>query len=214
MEVSELQPIEKSNKQQIDNVKTNLITMLSNRGFINKENIKSYAKKLIDMDDDNDMKFEIKIDNDTNYNTTIKNKLIFVKFFDYKIMSVSKNSEIGNFVTKYFDEYKIIIVDNINPKTEIAINAYDTQVEIFKINFLKQNIIDHVFVPQHIVLTKEEGDEVTNSYNVLNKNFPFILSCDPQAKYYNMKVGDICKIIRSSKVSGEAFIYRKCIPGN
>ena len=55
------------------------------------------------------------------------------------------------------------------------------------------------------------AEAVKNTYEIKNKNIPLILSCDPIAKYYNMKQNDICKIIRPSKISGRSFGYRICI---
>ncbi len=211
MDIPELLPIQKSKNEQIKNVKANLIIMLSNRGLIEKKNMKSTIDKLINNNNDMEMEFEINIDNPENYNTKIPNKKIHVKFFDTKIMSMSKNSLIGNFIAKYFDEYKILIVENINPKIELTIHKHKTQTEIFKFTSLITNIIDHYLVPKHIVLSPEEKKEVKNAYGVLDKNFPLILSNDPIAKYYNMKQNDVCKIIRKSKNSGRAISYRICV---
>lgn len=212
MDIPELLPVEKSNNTLINDVKTNLIKMLVNRNLIEHDNKNKYINDLINIDnDDNDMEFLINIDNDQNYNTEIPNKKIYVKFFDYKIMSVSKNSQIANFITKYYNDYKIIIVENINPKTETVISKYNTQTEIFKFSFLKNNIVDHSLVPRHIVLPEIIAKKVKDAYGARNKNIPLILSGDPIAKYYNMKQNDICKIVRFSKVSGRAFTYRICV---
>ena len=211
MDIPELLPVEKSYNIQINNVKTNIIKMLYNRGFILFENIDKYTKKLIDNNDDNELEFIINVDNDSNYNTQIVNKKIYVKFFDQKIISISKNSQIGNFISKYFDDYKLIIVESINPKTEIAINNYKTQTEVFKFSSLTYNVIDHVHVPKHIVLTDEDAEKVKNEYNATNKNLPLIYASDPIAKYYNMKQNNICKIIRYSKVSAKSVYYRICV---
>ncbi len=211
MDIPELLPVELSFATQISNVKTNIIKMLVNRGFINKENEDNYIKKLVENSENNEMEYIINIDNDKNYNTEILNKRIYIKFFDYKIMSVSANSPISNFIAKYFNEYKILIVDGINAKTELTIKNYKSQTEIFIIERLKKNIIEHTFIPQHIVLSQENGEKVRNAYCALKKDLPLILSNDPIAKYYNMKLGDVCKIIRLSKVSGRAFMYRICV---
>ena len=211
MDIPELLPVEKSNNIQVNNVKTNIIKMLSDRGFIEPQNVDGYIKMLTDNDEDTDMEFQINLDNDTNYNTHIPNKVVYVKFFDQKIISVSKNSPIGNFITKYFNDYKIIIVDNINPKTEQTINNYKTQTEIFKFKSLVNRVITHHLVPKHEVLTDEEKINFQNEFNVEDKDLPLIYSSDAVAKYYNVKQGNVCKITRMSKVSGEAIFYRICV---
>lgn len=208
--IPELLPIEKSNHQQLNEIKTNLIKMFSNRGFINKDNTNKYIEKLI-KDDNDDQEYIISLDNETNYNTTIKNKKLFIKIFDYKITSINKNSPIGEFISKFDSEYKILIVQDINQKSENIIDSYSTQSEVFKISQLMINIVDHVLVPKHIVLSKEETDKVLEAYRAKKRDMMLIRTTDAVAKYYNMKPGEIVKIIRPSIMTVEAPAYRLVI---
>jgi DNA-directed RNA polymerase subunit H (RpoH/RPB5) len=205
--VPELLPIEKSNFQQLNDIKTNLIKIFVNRKFINPENEIKYIEKLINEEND-DQEYIITIDNESNYNTTIKNKKIYVKLFDYKITSINKNSPIGEFITKYFNEYKFLIVEGINQKSDNIIESYETPCEIFKIHELMINIVDHILVPKHIVLTEQEANIVLDAYCAKRKNIPLILSTDPIARYYNMKPNEIVKIIRASTMTVEVPFYR------
>ena len=208
--IPELLPIEKSHHQQLNEIKTNLIKMLSNRSFINTENINKYIEKIIKEDND-DQEYIISLDNETNYNTTIKNKKIFMKIFDYKITSINKNSPIGEFISKFDSEYKILIVQDINQKSENIIDSYSTQSEVFKISQLMINIVDHVLVPKHIVLSKEETDKVLEAYRAKKRDMSLIRTTDAVAKYYNMQPGEIVKIIRPSVMTVEAPAYRLVI---
>ncbi len=205
--VPELLPIEKSHHQQLNDVKTNLIKMLTNRGFILKENEQKIIDKII-KDNNDDQEYIIQLDNESNYNTEIKKKRIYVKIFDYKITSINKNSQIGEFISKYNDEYKILIVQDINQKSENIIESYETQSEVFKIINLMLNIVDHTLVPQHIVLTKEQSEEVLEAYRAKKRDMSLIRTTDAVAKYYNMKPGEIVKIIRPSVLVCEAPVYR------
>ena len=205
--IPQLLPIEKSHHQQLNDIKTNIITMFKNRGFIKEENLDKYIKKLIS-DENDDMEYTINLDFESNYNTTIKNKKVFIKMLDYKISSVNKNSPIGEFLSKYHDEYKFLVVENINQKSEKVISHYKTACEIFKTTELKINIVDHILVPKHIVLTQEEGKLVLETYNAKKKDMPLISSSDPIAKYYNMKPDDICKIERPSVMTCTSPFYR------
>ena len=205
--VPQLLPIEKSNHQQINMVKTNIINMFINRGFINKENKEKYINKFISEKND-DYEYILNLDIETNYNTTIKNKKVYIKFFDYKISSINKISPIGEFITKYNNEYKYIIVENINQKSEKIIYSYKTPCEIFKFSELMINIVDHIFVPIHIVLNEEAGKAVLEAYCAKKKDMPLILTTDPIARYYNMQPGEICKIIRPSVMTCDAPFYR------
>ena len=208
--IPELLPIEKSHHQQLNEIKTNLIKMFSNRGFINTENIEKYIEKII-KDDNDDQEYIIPLDNESNYNTTIKNKKLFIKIFDYKITSINKNSPIGEFISKFDSEYKILIVQDINQKSENIIDSYSTQSEVFKISQLMINIVDHVLIPKHIVLSKEETDKVLEAYRAKKRDMMLIKTTDAVARYYNMQPGEIVKIIRPSVMTVEAPAYRLVI---
>lgn len=208
--IPELFPIEKSVYQQINDVKTTIIKMFTNRGFINKSNKNKYIDKLIKNEND-DLEYIFDLDNSKNYNTEIKNKKVYIKIFNYKISSVSEKSQVGDFLKKYNKEFKFIVVQDITSRTEEIINSYDTQVEIFKFNKLQSDVTEHVLVPLHEVLTKEEGEEVLESYRAAKRNMPLIRSNEDVAKYYNMKPNEVIKIIRPSPLTCEVISYRLVI---
>ena len=205
--IPELLPIEKSAHQKINDVKTNIIKMLTNRGFIKQENQEKYIKKIIN-DENLDLEYIVTLDNDSNYNTIIPNKKIIIKVFDYKIASIAKNSPIGEFILKNNKDYKFIIVQDINSKSENIIYNYETPTEIFKFKELMINLVDHILVPKHILLSKEEAQAVLIAYNAKKIDIPLIKSVDPVARYYNMKKGEIVKIIRPSVMTCESTAYR------
>ena len=206
-EVPQLLPIEKSNYQKINIIKTNIIKMFFLRGYINEENLQKSIKKLVDQEND-DYEYTLTLDVDTNYNTTIKDKQIIIKLFDYKISSINKTSPIGEFITKYNSSYKFIIVDDINSKSVKIISGYSTPCEIFKTSELMLCIVEHTLVPNHKVLTKEESNTVLNEYCARKRDMPLILTTDPIARFYNMKPDEICRITRPSILTVEAPFYR------
>ena len=208
--IPELLPIEKSYHQQIIDIKKTIIKIFVNRGFINEENKEKYIKKLVS-DENDDMEYIVQLDNEKNYNTVIPNKKMYIKIFDFKISSINKSSPIGEFISKYDKDYKFIVVQEINARSEDIIESYQTPVEIFKFNKLQSDITEHDLVPQHVVLTKEEGDKVLEAYRARKRDMPLIRSNDAVAKYYNMKQDEIVKIIRPSPVTGEAIAYRYVI---
>ncbi len=208
--IPELVPIEKSVYQQINDVKTTIIKMFTNRGFIEKSNVNKYIEKLIE-DENDDLEYTINLDNSKNYNTEIKSKKVYIKIFNYKISSVSEKSPIGEFIKKYNKEFKFIVVQDITAKTEETINSYDTQVEIFKFNKLQSDVTEHMLVPLHEVLTKDEGENVLESYRARKRDMPLIRTNEDVAKYYNMKPGEIVRIYRPSPLTCEAIAYRLVI---
>lgn len=204
----DLLPIEKSFHQELVDVKTTIIKIFVNRGFIELSNKESQIQKLIS-DDNDDMEYTINLDRNENYNTLISNKKVHIKIFDYKIASVNKTSPIGEFLTKYNNEYKFLVVYDINPKSEKNIlDAYSPNIEIFKFSKLKSDITEHDMVPQHIVMGKEEGEAVMETYRARKRDMPLIKTTDPVAKYYNMKPGEIVKIIRPSPITCYSIGYR------
>ena len=139
---------------------------------------------------------------------------IFVRFFE-EDKSFAKNDLKNNYseiIEEHGDTINIIIIikDKIASavKTELEKNLY-SNLEIFTHNELIFNITKNYLVPQHILLNEEEKQEIYKKYNMKNNdNFQQILVKDPVAKYYAMKVGDLCKIIRSSPSSGIGISYR------
>jgi len=206
-EVPQLLPIEKSNYQKINIIKTNIIKMFFLRGYIKEENLQKSIKSLVDQEND-DYEYTLTLDVDTNYNTTIKDKQIIIKLFDYKISSINKTSPIGEFITKYNNSYKFIIVDDINSKSVKIISGYSTPCEIFKTSELMLCIVEHTQVPNHKVLTKEESNTVLNEYCARKRDMPLILTTDPIARFYNMKPDEICRITRPSTLTVEVPFYR------
>lgn len=208
--IPELLPIEKSVYQQINDVKTTIIKIFVSRGFINLSNKDKYIEKLIENEND-DLEYIINLDSSKNYNTEIKNKKVYIKIFNYKISSVSEKSPIGEFIKKHDKDYKFIIVQDITSKIEETLNSYYDQIEVFKFNKLQSDITEHILVPKHEVLTKEEGENVLESYRARKRDMPLIRTNEDVAKYYNMKPGEITRIYRPSPLTCEAVAYRLVI---
>ena len=73
---------------------------------------------------------------------------------------------------------------------------------------LNYNVIDHSSVPQHIILTKEEAEEVLKQYNAKPYQVPYIKVSDPAIKAINAKPGNVIKIIGKSSTAGKVTRYR------
>jgi len=72
----------------------------------------------------------------------------------------------------------------------------------------KFNILDHELVPEHIVLSKEEAEEVLKKFNIKPEQLPKILTTDPVVRAIGAKKGDIIKVIRRSKTALKSVVYR------
>ena len=85
-------------------------------------------------------------------------------------------------------------------------------IVIENIKRLQYNILKHELVPQHIVLSEIEVDEIMKKYNITDKiQFPDISRFDPVAKVIGLRPGQVCRIIRPSKTSILSNYYRICI---
>jgi DNA-directed RNA polymerase I, II, and III subunit RPABC1 len=103
----------------------------------------------------------------------------------------------------------IIVQDKQTPQIakELQNDEYKLY-EIFSMKNLMFNITHHEIVPKHILLSQEEAEQILKQYQTTKAQLPKLLTTDPVAKYYGMKAGDICKIIRQSPMTGESYYYR------
>ena len=75
----------------------------------------------------------------------------------------------------------------------------------------KFNVLEHELVPDHILMTEEETQELLKKYNITRGQLPKIKSSDVVVKQINAKPGDVLKIIRKSLTAGKAVAYRLVI---
>ena len=88
----------------------------------------------------------------------------------------------------------------------------NVKVEMFDIRNLLFNITKHSYVPKHVLMAKEEAQEILDKYSIKNKTqMPIIYRTDPVAKYYDFKAGDMVRIHRASTAIGESITYRYCV---
>jgi DNA-directed RNA polymerase subunit H len=75
----------------------------------------------------------------------------------------------------------------------------------------KFNVLEHELVPDHILLTEEETDELLKKYNITRGQLPKVKSSDVVVKQVGAKPGDVLKIMRKSLTAGKAIAYRLVI---
>ncbi|MGY5139956.1 MAG: DNA-directed RNA polymerase subunit H [Candidatus Nitrosopumilus sp. Bin_571-38] len=67
---------------------------------------------------------------------------------------------------------------------------------------------DHIYVPKHEIMTKQEGEEILKKYNCKPTELPLIFATDPAILGLGVKPGDMIKITRTSSTAGESLYYR------
>lgn len=73
---------------------------------------------------------------------------------------------------------------------------------------MKIKLQDHVLVPKHEILSKEEAEELLKLLGINKEQLPKIKASDPIVKEIGAKPGDIIKITRKSLTAGESVYYR------
>jgi len=114
------------------------------------------------------------------------------------------------------DMLTIIVKDSPNDTlTNLVMNIYANDnifINILYLDQLQFNVLEHSLVPVHTKLTHTESEEIKKRYNIQNNNeLPEISRFDPPAQMLGMRPGDMCHIIRPSKISVSVDNYRICV---
>lgn len=187
--------IEKSNDVIRKTVLMNTVKMLTNRKWLPLEDLNKNIEKVTKT-----------VSEDNNYFVT---KDIVIRMINN--IKLSKLDQIRGFVEKHTQVHKIIIVKSVVNKLQENIYSDYKNVEFFREEEMMINIVDCPIVPKHEVLTEKEGEEILESYNINRSKMASMLVTDTIARYYRMKKGDICRIIRHSETAGYVPYYRKVI---
>ena len=73
------------------------------------------------------------------------------------------------------------------------------------------DVLLHDLVPQHILLTKEETQDLMDKYQITVIDLPQIFEKDPIAIAIGAKEGDIIKIIRNSRTTVKLIDYYRYV---
>lgn len=180
---------------------SNWVKMLFNRGWMDSLNTSV----------DNIIK-SLKFNNDDVVYIKTQSRTYALKLFFRKISTIRKVDEIENFLDKNKDSYRFFVISQMTNKAQKQLIEYP-DVEVFTDEELLENIIENIYVPTHIVLSEEESARYKEEYRLKSTDIQRIFTTDPIAKYYNMKPGQLVKIIRPSLTAGEEIAFRLCVPG-
>ena len=114
------------------------------------------------------------------------------------------------------DTLMIITKDDLNETlTGVLKHIWEQDsilIVIQNIKRLQFNLLDHVLVPSHRILSTEEVKKVKLRYNITDHTqFPDISRFDPVAQIIGIRPGQICEIIRPSKTAITGYYYRICV---
>ncbi|AGB02076.1 MULTISPECIES: DNA-directed RNA polymerase subunit H [Methanoregula] len=75
----------------------------------------------------------------------------------------------------------------------------------------KLNVLEHVMVPDHQIMSEDEVSELLTRYNITTEQLPKIYHDDPAVKTIGAEADDVIRIIRTSHTAGRAEAYRLVI---
>ena len=103
-------------------------------------------------------------------------------------------------------------IENDMKKNNIKLERkHFRNVFMFDIKTLQFNILEHKFVPKHEVIRDNETiQQILTNCNCSINQLPIISKNDPVSKVKMCIHGDLCKITRNSKTSGDYIYYRVC----
>jgi DNA-directed RNA polymerase subunit H len=151
-----------------------------------------------------------------------KSSKIYISYF---LTSKISSSNIDNIIEDLFidtktlnkdDTLMIITNDDANDTIQAKIkHLWDNDgifVIIQSIKRLQYNILKHVLVPPHRIMTNEEVEIMKLKYNVVNDNeLPEISRFDQVAQLIGIRPNQICEINRSSRTAIKSYYYRICV---
>lgn len=104
----------------------------------------------------------------------------------------------------------LVIQLSMTPSAKQALTemAPEFVLEHFTESELLINITEHEMVPQHILLSMEEKQELLTKYKIKESLLMKMLVTDPVARYFGYKRGQVIKIIRKSDIAGRYVTHR------
>jgi DNA-directed RNA polymerase I, II, and III subunit RPABC1 len=105
----------------------------------------------------------------------------------------------------------IVVKVNLTPFAKQAIREMSQRgykVEYFRDAELLVDITEHKLVPEHVLLSPQQKQELLARYRLKETQLPKIQLADPVARYLGLKVGEVVKIVRPSETAGRYITYR------
>jgi DNA-directed RNA polymerase subunit H (RpoH/RPB5) len=160
-----------------------------------------------------------KLDEDPTTKTKSK---IYIRYYLAKALRPANLQEmiddlfnIEEVLTKT-DTLLIVVKDEVNDTLINTLKHIWEQDKIFiiiqSLKRLQFNLLNHILVPSHRILSIPETIQIRTRYNIMSDaQFPDISRFDPVAQAIGIRPGQVCEIIRPSKTAISAPYYRICM---
>jgi DNA-directed RNA polymerase subunit H len=197
-----------------------VILDLMNRQGYNTEDYSNFSINEVNAMFQN-KQLDLLLEKQTEEEDTKRKKKIYIKYYLTKTIRPTNIQEmiddlfnLEEILVKQ-DTLYIITKDEINETLTNELKHIWEKDNIFivlqNIKRLQFNILDHVLVPNHKVISKMELEEVKKRYNIDESMFPEISRFDPVSLAIGIRPGDVCRIDRSSKTAIKSIYYRICV---
>lgn len=185
---------------QLFRVFTNVVKLVQLRGYtIDPIDYETFKKKYV------------------MYDTIVRSSLnrvvqqhLSVIFHDNPTFTMVHVKEIQTYFTQHDIRHCILVTIN-TPSSNILRELHrihGVQIEVFTDKELLYNPLEHKNVPEYRVLSQDEFENVKETYNMTNDNFPLMNKTDIISKWLNLKRGTVLEISSHSETSGKYVSYR------
>ena len=109
------------------------------------------------------------------------------------------------------DNNIMVVRDKMTPSSQKGLK--DVPHELFELRELQYNVTRHSLVPRHDIVT-DGGEEagILRDHGLKAKTqLPLISRADPVARYLGLRPGQLVRVTRISRTSGECVAYRCCV---
>ena len=74
------------------------------------------------------------------------------------------------------------------------------------------NISKHELVPTYRIMSETEKQNlISKLYLESEEKLPFVLVTDPVARFYGVRIGEVCEIQYNNETNGKNKFYRLCV---
>lgn len=196
-------------KKNLYKVRQTVLEMVSDRGYVIPQHMLgvTFEQFSVQYDQKN---IDLYIENED------KQKKYYVYFHVDKAFGKNDMKSVVQKIINQYNDDNMGIIILLKDKESTSILKEKSKIFYKNVEFFEQqkmtfNIMKHVFQPKFIILTPEEEAEVLDKYQATKNKFPKQYSTDPVAKYYDMKKGDVVKVIRNDPEVGLAIAYKLII---
>jgi DNA-directed RNA polymerase subunit H len=198
----------------------NILDLMNTQGY----NVEEYSN--FSINEVNAMfqnkQLDILLEKNVEEESTKRKRKVYIRYYLTKSIRPSNVHEmmddlfnLEEILTKD-DTLYIIIKDEVNETLVNELKHIWEKDGIFiviqSIHRLQFNILNHVLVPRHKVISKMEVEEVKKRFNIThNSLFPDISRFDPVAQAIGIRPGEVCEIMRPSKTAIKSLYYRICV---